>query len=171
MVVFVSILTGEGGFIVFLGLLPIIWIFNLFDVVQQLNRKRSGETLVDRTIIEEFEENSKAGRKSKAIAMLLAIFPGAGHLYLGLQRRGIQLMAAFLLTIFLIDFLRLSPFLFLIPLLWFFLVFFDALQKASHHEGELLEDKPVVAAFSDYQKWIGIGSSLSGFIIYLIVCY
>ncbi|MDQ7860359.1 hypothetical protein RCO48_02635 [Peribacillus frigoritolerans] len=46
--------------------------------------------------MEDFEERRESGKKSKAVATLFAIFPGAGHLYLGLQKRGIQLMAGFL---------------------------------------------------------------------------
>lgn len=38
-------------------------------------------------------------------------------MYLGLQRRGLQLMAAFLLSIYLLDLLRLSAFLFLVPII------------------------------------------------------
>lgn len=41
-------------------------------------------------------------------------------MYLGLQRRGLQLMAAFLLSIYLLDLLRLSAFLFLVPIIWFY---------------------------------------------------
>lgn len=59
------------------------------------------------------------------------MFPGAGHMYLGLQRRGLQLMAAFLLSIYLLDLLRLSAFLFLVPIIWFysFLTLYSKLQS------------------------------------------
>lgn len=64
--------------------------------MQQLNKKQLGEELVDRSILEDLEMKREVGKKSKSIATFLSIFPGAGHLYLGLQKRGIQLMAAFL---------------------------------------------------------------------------
>ena len=95
MVIFVTALSGRGEFMVFLLGLPIIWVYGFFDAVQQVNKKQRGEELIDRTIFEDFETRREDGKKSKAIATFLSIFPGAGHLYLGLQRRGIQLMAAF----------------------------------------------------------------------------
>jgi hypothetical protein len=166
MIFFVAVLTHEGSFLVFLGILPIIWIYNMFDMIQQLNRKQNGEPLVDRTIFEDFEIKREDGRKSKTLATILSIFPGAGHMYLGLQRRGLQLMAAFLLAIYVMDVLRLSAFFFLIPLIWFY-SFFDALQKASKYGEEELEDLPIVSYFVNHQKWIGVGLLLMGLYYFL----
>ncbi|MBU8906411.1 hypothetical protein [Desertibacillus haloalkaliphilus] len=161
MVFFVAFLTRQSGFIVFMGLLPIIWIYNIVDSIQMLNRKQQGDVLVDRTVLEDLEAGRSGGKKSKAVATVLAVFPGAGHMYLGLQQRGLQLMAAFLLTIYVIDVLRLSFFLFLIPLIWFY-SFFDGLQKASKSGEEELEDIPVISYFIHRQKWIGLGLLLLG---------
>lgn len=168
MIVFISVFTDQGAFMVFLGILPIIWVYNMFDAVQLVGKKQRGEELVDKTIIEDFEETRREqGRKSKTLATVLAIFPGAGHLYLGLQKRGIQLMAAFLLAIYILDELRLSLFLFLIPIIWFY-SFFDALQKVSKHGEEELEDVPVVSYIVNHQKWVGFGLIALG-IYYLVV--
>lgn len=156
MVVFVAFLANSSGFLVFLGVWPIIWIYSFFDAIQQLNRKQRGETLNDRTIFEEFEETREKGKKSKTIATLLAVFPGAGHMYLGLQRRGLQLMATFLFSIYILDVLQLSLFLFVIPIIWFY-SFFDALQQASKYGRVELIDRPLVGAFVNHQRWIGIG--------------
>lgn len=162
MIIFLTSVTNEEGFIAFLGILPIIWIFNMFDTVRQLSRKQKGEELIDRTILEDFEDaRREEGKKSKAMATLLSIFPGAGHMYLGLQKRGLQLMAAFLFAIYILDILRLSIFLFLIPLIWFY-SFFDALQKVSKHGEEALQDIPLVSYFINHQRWIGIGLLLLG---------
>lgn len=157
MIVFITAMTGQGGFMTFLGILPIIWIYNMFDSIQQLNKKQKGEELADRTVLEDFEDTRREqGKKSKALATILSIFPGAGHMYLGLQRRGLQLMAAFLFGIYILDILRLSLFLFLIPLIWFY-SFFDALQKVSKHGEEDVEDIPLVSYFINHQRWFGIG--------------
>ncbi|WP_010678010.1 hypothetical protein [Bacillus timonensis] len=168
MVVFISAFTNQGAFMVFLGILPIIWVYNMFDAVQLVGKKLRGEKIEDKTIIEDFEETRREqGRKSKTLATVLAIFPGAGHLYLGLQKRGIQLMAAFLFAIYILDVLRLSLFLFLIPIIWFY-SFFDALQKVSKHGEEELEDVPVVSYIVNHQKWVGIGLITLG-LYYLMV--
>jgi hypothetical protein len=156
MVFFVAVLTHRGEFLIFLAVLPIIWVYGFFDASQQLGKKQRGETLIDRTILEDFEMRREDGKKSKAIATFLSIFPGAGHLYLGLQRRGIQLMAAFLFSIYILDVLRLGIFLFLIPIIWFY-SFFDGLQKASKYGDEPMEDTPIIAYLINHQKWVGIG--------------
>ncbi|KGP91020.1 hypothetical protein N780_17255 [Pontibacillus chungwhensis BH030062] len=161
MIFFVAAITSTGGFLIFLLALPVIWIYGLFDVIQLLNQKDKGETLEDRTILEDFDRHRDSGKKSRVIATLLGIFPGAGHMYLGLQRRGLQLMAAFLLSIYILDVLHLSIFLFLIPIIWFF-SFFDALQLASRYEEEIIEDIPVIKYFINHQRWIGIALILLG---------
>jgi hypothetical protein len=167
MVTFVTALSNRGEFMVFMAALPIIWVYGFFDAVQQVNKKQRGEELVDRTIFEDFEMRREDGKKSKSIATFLSIFPGAGHLYLGLQRRGIQLMAAFLFSIYILDILRLGIFLFLIPIIWFY-SFFDAMQKVSKYGEESIEDVPIIAYFLNHQKWVGIGLVLMG-LYYLVM--
>lgn len=161
MVVFVTAISDRGEFLVFLAFLPIIWIYGFFDVMQQLAKKQKGEELIDRSILEDLEMRREDGKKSKSIATFLSIFPGAGHLYLGLQRRGIQLMAAFLFSIYILDVLRLSIFLFLVPIIWFY-SFFDGLQKASKFDKEPIEDTPVISYLINHQKWVGIGLIILG---------
>ncbi|UFU00005.1 NINE protein [Radiobacillus kanasensis] len=161
MVLFVSIVTHQGGFIVFLLALPIIWIYSLFDTIQLLNKKENGEALEDKTVLDDFNSLREQGKKSRMLSTVLAIFPGAGHMYLGLQKRGLQLMIAFLLSIYILDVLQLSIFLFLIPIIWFF-SFFDCLQQANRVEAGVVEDVPVVDYFINHQKWIGIGLLLLG---------
>lgn len=160
MSIFLAIVMEEGGFLAFIGVLPIIWIYNMFDVARLFGRLRQGEEVVDHTFLEDFT-HEQGNRKSKAITILLSVFPGAGHLYLGLQKRGLQLMAGFLIALYVLDVLRLSLFLFLIPIIWFY-SFFDALQLASRVEEEELEDVPLVRYFVNYQKWFGIALLVLG---------
>ncbi|WP_312475887.1 hypothetical protein [Neobacillus sp.] len=167
MVTFITAISSRGEFLVFLAALPIIWVYGFFDAVQQVNKKQRGEELIDRTIYEDFELRREDGKKSKAIATFLSIFPGAGHLYLGLQRRGIQLMAAFLFSVYILDVLRLGIFLFLIPIIWFY-SFFDAMQKVSRYGEEKVEDVPIIAYFLNHQRWVGIGLILMG-LYYLVM--
>lgn len=155
MILFVAMLTS-GEFLVFLGALPIIWIYGFFDVMKQLEKKQKGEELIDTSVFEELGNRNVEGKKSKTIATLLSIVPGAGHLYLGLQKRGIQLMAAFLFSIYILDVLRLGLFLFIVPIIWFY-SFFDGLQKASKADYETLEDEPIVSYLINHQRWLGIG--------------
>ena len=161
MILFVTAMTGRGEFMVFLIVLPVIWVYNFFDTMQLLNKKQAGEVLADRSVLEDLEAQHEGGRKSKAFATFLSMFPGAGHLYLGYQKRGIQLMAAFLFSIYILDVLRLGIFLFLVPIIWFY-SFFDGLQRATKHGKEPLEDTPIVSYLINQQKWVGIGLVLLG---------
>jgi hypothetical protein len=167
MVIFITALSSRSEFLVFLMGLPIIWVYGFFDSVQQLNKKQCGEELIDRTIFEDFETRRDDGKKSKSIATFLSIFPGAGHLYLGLQQRGIQLMAAFLFSIYILDVLRLGIFLFLIPIIWFY-SFFDAMQKVSKYGEEEIDDVPIISYLINHQKWVGIGLVVMG-LYYLLM--
>ncbi|PPA70681.1 hypothetical protein [Jeotgalibacillus proteolyticus] len=166
MIFFVTFLLQLNAFLLFTILLPVVWIYSVVDALQMLSKKHNGQALVDRSILEDLEERKKDGKRSSAFATVLSIFPGAGHLYLGLQHRGIQLMAAFLFTIYILDALRLGLFLFLIPLIWFY-SFFDGMQKASRYGKEELRDEPVFGFFHQYKKWLGIGLIFIG-VYYLL---
>lgn len=154
LVFFITILTHNEGFIVFLLVLPVLWFYTMFDALKQLDRKQAGYELVDRSMFEDFQRDEH-GRKNRTLATIIAIFPGAAHLYLSMTKRGIQLMAVFLFSIYVLDVLRLSLFFFLIPILWFF-SFFDALQSISKYENGTLTDKPLVENWTAYQRLIGV---------------
>ncbi|SFF24890.1 hypothetical protein SAMN04487969_12027 [Paenibacillus algorifonticola] len=160
-VIFISSVTGTEEFLVFLLGVPVIWIYCIFDASQQLHRKRRGEPLEDRPFFEELEEYMNKGRKNKALAAALSLFPGAGHLYLGLQTRGLQIMAGFLISVYLMDALRLSMFLFLMPLFWFF-AFFDVMRQLSTEAQTGLKDQAIITQLAPYQRWIGIALLLIG---------
>ena len=165
-IIFISFVMSTSVLLIFLLVLPVIWIYSMFDVVSQLSAKQRGEMLEDRSIFDELEAHVASGRKNKVIAISLSIFPGAGHLYLGLQKRGLQLMAGFLVIIYIMDSMRLSLFLFLLPLLWFY-AFFDALHYTSKYEYEKLVDKPILSQIVPYQRWLGIAFLLVG-VYYLL---
>jgi hypothetical protein len=166
MVTFLTSATRLDGFAVFLGFLPVIWIYNLFDIVQNLNKKQCGEKLVDRSLLDDIEQFRETEKKSKTIASLLSFIPGVGHLYLGLQKRGFQLLLSFFVAIYILDILRLSLFMFLIPIIWFY-SFFDALQLVSKQNDDERKDIPVFQYFTNHQRWIGIGLLVMG-IYYMI---
>lgn len=158
---FLAGLTNESVFLLFLGMLPIIWLYCMFDVVQLVHRKQAGEMILDRTLFDELESSREEGRRSKVFATLLSAFPGAGQMYLGLQKRGLQMMVLFLGSIYVTDVLRLTLFFFLIPLIWFY-CFFDGLQQVGRYGREPLRDIPVIEGFVNHQKWLGLGLIILG---------
>lgn len=158
---FITVLTHEDGFLIFMLALPVIWLYSLFDAIQLMIRKQKGEKIIDQTVLEDLDKLREEGKKSKLLATILALFPGAGHLYLGLQRRGIQLMAAFLFSIYILDVLHLSLFLFIIPIIWFY-SFFDTLQQLKSYEKGQVEDVPIIHWMLNHQRWVGVGLLLLG---------
>jgi len=155
MLLFVTGITHESVFLLFLGLLPIIWLYSMFDAVGLVHRKQAGEIIRDRNLFDEWESGRIDGRRSKILATLLSAFPGAGQMYLGLQKRGLQLMVLFLGSFYVIDVLRLKVFLFVIPIIWFFSLF-DGLQHISRYGILPLEDRPLIGSKGNYQHWLGI---------------
>ncbi len=72
-------------------------------------------------------------KKSKFLTFIFTLVPGAGHLYLGLQRQGLQLLTLFTLCIFLSGWLNTGLLAVFIPIIWFY-SFFDAMNKVSADE-------------------------------------
>jgi len=158
LIIFVAVVANKGAFLTFLLVLPIIWFYTMFDALKQVERKLAGLELYDHSLFEEFQSG---GRKNKTLATIIAVFPGAAHLYLSLPKRGLQLMALFLFSIYVLDLLRLSVFFFLIPIIWFFSLF-DALQSISRYENGTLVDQPILEAWVPYYKGVGFMMILLG---------
>ncbi|GJM73067.1 hypothetical protein HMSSN036_52830 [Paenibacillus macerans] len=85
--IFVTSVTHESGFLLFLGLLPIIWLYAMFDAVQLVHRKLAGEILVDRTLLDDWESGRIEGRRSKVLATLLSAFPAPAKCTWGYKTR------------------------------------------------------------------------------------
>lgn len=62
-------------------------------------------------------------KNKKFWTILFSMVPGAGHMYLGLSKKGLQIMGLFFLSIGIVDLLNLSIFGFMIPIIWFYSVF------------------------------------------------
>lgn len=132
-----SILTYNDAFVVVLLVgAPIIWLVALIDAFSILNTMRYG----DNSQIEH-NYNSEEARASnkKIITLALSIMPGAGHMYLGYQKKGLVLMGGFFFAIFFMGWLNLSFLLFLLPLIWFY-SFFDAFHTIN---GNNIEDMDI----------------------------
>lgn len=158
---FIGLILGTPSIFVLWLALPIIWIYGMFDALALLASRQKGEEINDQSLFSNMESYMADGRKNRVTAIALSIFPGAGHLYLGLQQRGLQLMGIFLISIFIMDQLRLTIFLFLLPLLWCY-AFFDIMSQLRRWEKDELKDEPFVAMFIPYQRWIGIGLLVVG---------
>lgn len=102
--------------------------------------------------------------KSKALTILFSFCPGAGHMYLGFLQRGVQLMAIFWFSIFLISWLNLDILGFVLPVVWFY-SFFDALH--CFDEGVPTEGLSFdgLEFLRSHPRWIGWGLIVLGCLV------
>lgn len=106
-------------------------------------------------------------KKSKGLAIFFSLMPGAGHMYLGLLRQGLELMAIFFLGIFLSDWLQMNLFMFILPLAWFYSVF-DVLNKADYAEALKDEDLPILSFLNKDENWSRKSGKVIGIILIVI---
>lgn len=108
-------------------------------------------------------------QNKKVTAMFLSIIPGVGHLYLGLQRQGIELILAFFLLFFATDWISFSGFLVLAPVIWFYSLF-DVMHKASG-DREMKDDDiftfEKIPFIKNKSKALGYGLVILGVILIL----
>lgn len=158
-----SIFTNSDVFAMLLVfILPVIWLIALIDAFS-LRKKFiliESENLSEEMIYKDIDE-VKASNK-KTITMALSIIPGAGHMYLGYQKKGLTIMGAFFFTVFFMGWLNLSLFLFVLPLIWFY-SFFDALHSVN---GTNIDDEKISFNFPHIKpEWIGWGLIAMGVLI------
>lgn len=157
-----AVLTHTGALLVytFIGYL-ILWLIALIDVfsawksieIKQLyNNSESYNGIPDKKL------------NKKSISLALSVIPGAGHMYLGYQKKGLIIMGAFLFSIFFMGWLGISMLLFLLPLIWFY-SFFDAMHIA---EGTQEDMRSQTLDFPHIKpEWIGFALIGLGVIILL----
>lgn len=80
-------------------------------------------------------------KKNSFLTFIFSLLPGAGQMYMGFMKRGISLMSAFFLLIFLATWLNLGPMMLIMPIIWFY-SFFDTHNLRSMPDDEFyaLED-------------------------------
>ncbi len=156
--------------------LPVIWLSALVDSLILTDRVNHGADAARAAGIDStnasigLEEELKV-QNSKIFAVALSMIPGAGHMFMGQMGKGIQLMAAFFLTLYFSDFLNVSLLLMIAPILWFYSVF-DVFHKISHPEK--YQDPAWIEGFfkgdqfsGKAGKYLGIGLVLVGCIMIL----
>jgi len=129
-VAFLAMASHQDSLLVLLLALPILWFYSFFDALHLRRKIVSGEPVADVSPITELTQGTEKGKRSKVWALVFSFIPGAGHMYLGYQEQGLQLMATFFLCLFVMDWLQMTFMIFLIPIIWFYSMF-DALQKTS----------------------------------------
>lgn len=155
-------------------ILPFIWLAALVEsmnLADRINIKSAELKAIGADPVKSSEEIEKdlGSQNSKILTLTFSIIPGAGHMFAGQMEKGVQLMAAFFLTLYLSDFLNLSLLLMLAPLLWFYSIF-DILHWISDpgkpQESTLLGDLIRDNQFSvKTGKYLGMGLIAIGCIL------
>lgn len=105
--------------------------------------------------------------KNKFFSFMFSFMPGAGQMYLGFLRQGVQLMLLFFLCFYLADWLGSSIFIIFAPVIWFF-SFFDALNKASMEQEIEDTDLKILGWLKDTENWLGSKANLIGWVLIIL---
>jgi hypothetical protein len=109
-------------------------------------------------------------RKSKFLTFILSFFPGVGHMYLGYMKLGVQIMAIFLGSIFLTDWLRLSLLWVVVPIIWFYSMF-DSLAKQSYENHNYDENLGIFDYFNKNNFLFRKRNKLLGWVLIIVGVY
>lgn len=178
---------GDTRFLPILAI-PLIWLaavidsINLVDKINsniqysnmQYSNSLSEQDINQKNNLNFNEENTMQNNKINTnnklvISMFLSIIPGAGHMYLGIMRKGMELMAAFFLAFYLTDFLRISLFMMAVPIIWFYSMF-DVMHKVSLKEEINKNEMLMISKFgftNNYGKLFGIALVFIGLVLIL----
>lgn len=127
----------------------ILWLIALIDMFSAWRNVEIRQLYNSSDILQNIPEK-KLNKKS--IALALSVVPGAGHMYLGYQKKGLMIMGAFFFSIFFMGWLGISMLLFLLPLIWFH-SFFDAMHIADDSEEEIRDQVSILPAIKP--EWVG----------------
>jgi len=158
-----SILTSDD-FILFLAfILPVIWFISLVDAVSLSDRGNAESASCEDEQGKADVGGIPAGTSNRTlIAAALSLVPGAGHMYLGFQKQGVELMSAFFLAVFFMGWLNISFFLFVLPIIWFYSLF-DALHRAEEsYTAQEADGFPL--------SWLSLNPRLIGWVLILLGC-
>ena len=101
-------------------------------------------------------------KNNKFLTFIFSFIPGASHMYLGFQKKGLQIMLLFFSLLFLGDFLRTNIFFVLIPVIWFY-SFFDV--RKAFNKSETFEDEIRCFSLINFDlKYIGYFLIFAGII-------
>lgn len=159
----------DAYFILLLFIYPLLWFISMVDAVSLTDNQRA----------EQVNNPDKSSwfnlRNKKLITVALSMVPGAGHMYLGLQNRGLALMTMFFFSAFLMGWLRMTVFVFLLPVIWFYSLF-DAFHLVENNElpqgnnqlpgenswGFNYHELQSFSWFQKHPQWIGWGLIIMG---------
>lgn len=152
--VFLSIFVTQIGMInepFTLMLLPLIWLAAMVDsmvLVDKINHGMLYEGGSNESAVTVRNGDGVGTDNRRLVTLIFSMIPGAGHMYIGLMKMGVQIMGLFFLAFYLTDLLRISLFMLFVPVIWFYSIF-DVMHKTSSEENLKDEDFIIVNKFKD----------------------
>ncbi|TCO71046.1 hypothetical protein [Marinisporobacter balticus] len=152
------IVSDDDPMIILVFALPIIWLIALIDAFSLREKLYQNHSQSIEGVIPQKQVSMEKSNR-KTIAMILSIIPGAGHMYIGLQKKGLTSMSIFFFTVFFMGWLGISLFLFILPVIWFYSFFdvFHLVDEESPCDEEFIFPLPKIK-----HKWIGWGLIVLG---------
>jgi len=161
---FVLAVLSRSEFFIVLFILgeSLVWLIALIDAFSTMSSFKyidNGQEKIDSLDPEKTQIFNK-----KIITLALSMIPGAGHMYLGYQQKGLLLMGTFFFSIFLMGWLNLSLLVFILPLIWFY-SFFDAFHTLNGSDVEDMDLSKILPTIKP--EYIGKGLIIVGLLIIL----
>lgn len=128
------------------------------DCVKSLLREETFE--MQRELPQNVNNKAYRSGKSRFWTFLLSCIPGAGYMYLGLMKRGLQAMVTFFGAVFVSDLISMGSIMALIlPVLMFYTIFDTQQLVRKINAGEKVKDEELfrVNWLKIEHKWIGYG--------------
>lgn len=125
------------------------------------------KSCIDQAVYAERDHVERIGFLSNLVFFFFACIPGAAHMYLGLFRRGMQLMLTAIGGIVLVSYANMESFIPLIIIPTWFFAFFDAYSaRRKMHAGEVVEDAEAYnyRFILNNKKVLGVALVVFGFI-------
>lgn len=148
-----SVVTGQGEIMMLFVIgYPIIWLIALIDVFSTWKKLELRHLYNNEEVLNDIFIDTKINKKTLTLA--LSMIPGAGHMYLGYQKKGLLIMGAFFFSVFFMGWLGISFLLFLLPLIWFY-SFFDAMHTVDGSKDDIKEQEIELPKIKP--EWAGFG--------------
>ena len=161
--VFIGItIDGEVAALLFFIGYSVLWLIALVDMFSAWSKIEIRNLYTGSEGVDDMNIDRKMNKKT--IALALSVVPGAGHMYLGYQSKGLLIMGAFFFSIFFMGWLGISLLLFLLPLIWFY-SFFDAMHLVDDTQN--IDENQKFELPNIKPEWLGIGLISIGIIIIL----
>jgi hypothetical protein len=131
-----------------------------------LNRPQPKESQNEKAVklVKKKRDGLQEGYKSGFLTVLFSMLPGLGHLYLGLQKRGLSMLILYVVAMFFTSIIPdgiMFPVVLAIIVLWFYSQF-DALKyRTLINAGETFDDEPMFPQYGHLLNMVSVGYLLA----------